>query len=143
VADSIERSIDVHAPIDTVYEEWLDLEAFPRFMERVKEVRRQPDGTYLWRADVGGREASWLAEVVDAVPNERIAWRSVDGRGGAGEVTFLRMQDTTTTVTLHLRSEPESATDLDAGRVEDDLEAFKRYVEGKYDKSGWHDPKGR
>jgi uncharacterized membrane protein len=37
----IEKSIEVNAPLRTVYNQWTQFEEFPRFMEGVKEVRRR------------------------------------------------------------------------------------------------------
>jgi len=40
---SIEQSIEIDAPINTVYNQWTQFEEFPRFMEGVREVRHLDD----------------------------------------------------------------------------------------------------
>jgi uncharacterized membrane protein len=39
-------------------------------------------------AEVGGRLREWDAEIVEQIPDERIAWRSLDGTPNDGEVRF-------------------------------------------------------
>ena len=51
-----EASIDVEAPVSTVYNQWTQFEEFPRFMEGVKEVRQLDDTHLHWRAQIGGKE---------------------------------------------------------------------------------------
>ena len=73
------QSIEVNAPLRAVYNQWTQFEEFPRFMEGVEEVRQQGDKHLFWRAKVGGKVKEWQAEITNQVPDERIAWRSVDG----------------------------------------------------------------
>jgi uncharacterized membrane protein len=145
-SDTIARSIDVDVPLDAAYEAWADIESFPLFMEGVHEVRRRADGTLAWRADVDGQEETWDVEIVEAVEDELISWRSVSGPTLAGTVTFVPLNDTTTTVTLHVRHEPQGliagALGTPGRRVEGDLERFKRHAERLYGGTGWHDPAG-
>jgi uncharacterized membrane protein len=42
----IEESIQVHAPLRAVYDQWTQFEEFPKFMEGIKEVR-QTDATQV------------------------------------------------------------------------------------------------
>jgi len=37
---TIEKSIDVHVPVQVAYNQWTQFEEFPRFMEGVEEVRQ-------------------------------------------------------------------------------------------------------
>jgi uncharacterized membrane protein len=149
VMADIERSIDVGVPLDLVYDELADIESFPHFMDDVAEVRRNPDGSYTWRADVDGEERTWDEVVVEAAHHERIVWRSASGGRNAGEITLLPLDDTTTTVTMRIDYQPEglgerlgAALGADERRVERHLESFKRMVEQKHAGSGWHDPRG-
>ncbi len=80
--DGIEvaRTITVDAPVERVYEFWNDFENFPRFLSHVREVRRTgPDRTHWVVAGPGGAPVEWDAVVTRRVPNEQIAWRTVEG----------------------------------------------------------------
>ncbi len=133
---TVQKSIDVNTPIRTAYDQWTQFEDFPRFMKSVKSVK-QTDETHLhWTAEVAGRDEEWDAEITEQKPDERVAWRSTEGAENAGVVTFHRIDDDTTRVTLQMDVEPqgviESAGDalgvLDR-RVQGDLERFKEFIE--------------
>ena len=132
----IEKSIDIERPVRTVYNQWTQFEEFPRFMEGVREVRQVDDTHLHWRADVGGREKTWDAEITEQIPDDRIAWRSRGGTGNAGVVTFHRLSDTRTRVMLQLEYDPAGAVENTADalgvvsrRVTGDLERFKEFIE--------------
>lgn len=85
---NIEQPIEIDAPINTVYNQWTQLEEFPRFMEGVREVRQLDDKRLHWRAEVGGKEKEWDAEILRQIPDHLIAWRSTSGLRTEGEVRF-------------------------------------------------------
>ncbi len=76
-------------------------------MEGVKEVRQLDDKRLHWRAEVGGKEEEWDAEITEQIPDTRIARRSVSGPLNAGVVDFHRLNDENTQVSLQLDAEPE------------------------------------
>ena len=142
---STETSIDVNAPVSTVYNQWTQFEDFPQFMENVQEVR-QLDPTHLhWTARVAGQVKEWDAVVTEQVPDERIAWRSEQGAQHAGVVTFHRIDDATTRVMLQLETAPEGmvekvgeAVGASGRAVKKDLERFKEFIEARSQQSdGW------
>jgi uncharacterized membrane protein len=139
----IEKSIDIDLPVHTVYNQWTQFEEFPRFMEGVREVRQLDDTHLHWRAEVGGRDKEWDAEITEQIPDDRIAWRSRAGAGNAGVVTFHRLSDTSTRVMLQLEYEPEGAVESTADalglvsrRVTGDLERFKAFIESRGRETG-------
>lgn len=140
----LDESIDVAVPLWAAYEEWTDVANWSRFMGGVHEVRSLGGGRIAWRGDAGGADEEWEA-VLEQVEEERVAWHSVSGPRNDGEVTFLRMDDTTTEVRLRLDVDADApGAGLGSGlerRVRDDLAAFKRHVEAKHAGRGWHDPK--
>lgn len=91
---------------DAVYAFWRQLDNLPRFMFHLQEVRTLGNGRSRWSArGPGGTTLTWEAEIVDDVPNERVAWRSVGDPlvANAGAVTFRpapRDQGTEVTVDL-------------------------------------------
>ncbi len=140
---TIEESIEVEVPLSTAYNQWTQFEEFPQFMEGVEEVKQLDDTLLRWAAKVGGKRQEWDATITEQRPDERVAWRSVDGKQNAGVVTFHRIGDSTTRVMLQLDYPPEgiaeqagSALGLDRRRIRGDLERFKELIESRGVESG-------
>ncbi len=140
----IQESIDVAVPVRTAYDQWTQFESFPAFMVGVEEVRHLSDTTLHWRTKVAGREKEFDAEITEQVPDERIAWTSVEGAEHAGVVTFHRVDENQTRVMLQLDVEPDGAVEK-AGdalgfvkrRVKGDLGRFKELSESGASPDGW------
>jgi uncharacterized membrane protein len=140
---TIEQSIEVDAPVRTVYDQWTQFEEFPRFMEGIDEVT-QLDATHLhWKASVGGKTNEWDAEITEQLPDKRVAWKSTSGTANAGVVTFHRLDEHRTKVLVQLDWEPDgvvetlgSAVGSDSRRVQGDLERFKELIESRGAESG-------
>jgi uncharacterized membrane protein len=139
----IEQSIEVEVPVRVAYNQWTQFEEFPEFMEGVEEVRQLDDAHLHWRASIGGRKHEWDAEISEQRPDERVAWKSTDGKTNAGVVTFHRLSDERTKVMAQIEYEPEgmveslgSAVGADERRVKGDLERFKELIESRGRESG-------
>ncbi|MFD6449100.1 SRPBCC family protein [Promicromonospora sp. NPDC060204] len=140
---SITKSIDVEVPVRTAYNQWTQFEQFPRFMEGVQEIR-QLDPTHThWKTSVGGVEREFDAEITEQHPDERVAWASRTGPQQAGVVTFHRLQDDETRVTVQLDWAPEgttekvgSALNFDDRQVQGDLARFKEFIESRGGETG-------
>ena len=104
---NIERSIDVEVPVETAYNQWTQFEEFPRFMDGIQEVRQLDDTHLLWCANIGGKDKTWKAEIVEQTPDARIAWKAIEGAKNAGVVTFHRLAPTRTRVMLQLSYDPD------------------------------------
>ena len=140
---TIEKSIEVDVPVRTAYNQWTQFEAFPQFMEGVREVRQLNDKTLGWRAEIGGKDEEWVAEITEQVPDQRIAWRARSGKRNAGVVTFHRIADHRTRIMLQLDYEPEGAVEnigdalgVVSRRVEGDLQRFKEFIESRGRETG-------
>jgi uncharacterized membrane protein len=140
---NIEKTVDVNVPLSTAYNQWTQFEEFPHFMEGVKEVRQIDDARLFWRAEVGGKEEEWYAEIYDQVPDQRIAWRSTTGATNAGMVSFEAIDPTTTRITMQLDYEPEGLMEnigdllgFVSRRVEGDLNRFKDFIESRHMETG-------
>src|SRR5438132_1939400 len=139
------HSIEVNAPVRAVYNQWTQFEEFPRFMEGVEEVRQEGDKRLFWRAKIGGKVKEWEAEITDQVPDQRIAWESVDGSPNAGTITFEELGPDRTMVTATIEYEPEGfvekagdALGIPSGRVEGDLKRFRDFIEERgRETGGW------
>jgi uncharacterized membrane protein len=139
----IEKSIEIEVPVTTAYNQWTQFEEFPKFMEGVKEVKQVDDTHLRWKADIGGKEKEWDAEITEQIPDNRIAWRSRDGAMNAGVVSFHRLSDSRSKVMLQMEYDPKGvvenvgdAVGVVSQRVLGDLERFKRYIESRRQETG-------
>jgi uncharacterized membrane protein len=85
------RSVTVRKSPEEVYAFWHDFENLPRFMRHLESVTVTAEGRSHWVAKApAGKTVEWDAVTVEDVPNERIAWRSVEGSDvrNAGTVEF-------------------------------------------------------
>jgi len=140
---AIRETIDVDVPLSTAYNQWTQFEEFPRFMEGVESVRQLDDTRLFWKADVGGKTVEWQAKITEQVPNIRVAWRSVSGAKNAGAVTFDRLDDRRTRITLELEYEPEGFVEnvgdflgVVSRRAKGDLARFKDFIEKRGHETG-------
>ncbi|MFF3006566.1 SRPBCC family protein [Kitasatospora sp. NPDC057940] len=132
----IEESVEVAAPLGTVYESWVRCEEFPQFMRGVVRVDRSgQDTSWVVRTAAGPRE--FTAVTTELVENDRVAWDSGPGPvRHQGVVTFHAVGDAVTRVMFQLQVEPHGlwehlaeALGFVDRRVIDDLTDFKRHVE--------------
>jgi uncharacterized membrane protein len=87
----VEKTTTINATPEQLYGFWRNFENLPRFMDHLEEVRRIDDGRWHWvTRGPAGIDAEWDAEVINDIPNELIAWRSVEGSRvhNAGSVHF-------------------------------------------------------
>jgi uncharacterized membrane protein len=143
VTSTIVESIDVRVPVRTAYNQWTQFEEFPEFMDSVERIDQLDDRRLHWVARVAGRTKEWDAEITEQTPDERVAWTSTSGARNAGVVTFHRIDDDTTRVTVQMDVEPEGAVEA-AGtalgvadrEVKGDLERFKAFIERRGQPTG-------
>jgi uncharacterized membrane protein len=84
-------AVTIRHPVEVVYEYWRDLTNLPSFMNHLESVEVTGNGRSHWTAKApAGRTVEWDAEVVEDQPNERIAWRSLEGSRvpNSGAVVF-------------------------------------------------------
>jgi uncharacterized membrane protein len=140
---SVVESVDVNVPLSTTYNQWTQFAEFPRFMEGVKSVTQLDDTHLHWLAEIAGKEEAWDAQITEQHPDERVAWRSISGPSNAGVVTFHRIDDATTRVTLQMDVEPDGLVEsagtalgfLDR-QVAGDLQRFKEFIESRGKETG-------
>jgi uncharacterized membrane protein len=128
----IDKSIEVSADIRDVYAAWAAFEDYPRFMAVIERVTVMPEDRLHWVAVVDEEVVEWDALVVEHVPEERIAWRAVDGRE-SGQVRFEKRAADRTVVHYQLQYDSEmwgaNSDELMQHRIEADLQAFKQAIE--------------
>ena len=98
--------VTIDRPVDEMYRAWRTPDEHARFMTFVDEVRGLSETRWRWTARVpGGKTVSWETEIVEDVPNERVAWRSLPGQfvtvsgtawfrpapGGRGTIVHVEM----------------------------------------------------
>ena len=133
-----EDAIEVDVPVRIAYDQWTQFEEFPRFMDGVESVKQLDDKRLAWVATIAGQREEWLAEIVDQVPDQRIAWKSIEGAPNAGVVLFEPLGPDRARITLRIDAEPEgpvesigTALGLLDRRVSGDLKRFKGFIEAK------------
>ena len=139
----VTKSVTVNVPVPTAYNQWTQFESFPQFMEGVKEVRQMDDKHLHWKAEVGGKMEEWDAEIVEQIPDQRIAWRATNGQMNAGAVDFHRVDENQTEITLVMEVVPKGIVETVGGalgfldrRVGQDLETFKEFIEHRGTETG-------
>ena len=141
--ETIRESIEVDVPVSTAYNQWTQFEEFPQFMDGVESVRQLDDTHLQWVAEIGGKSRDWRAEIVEQVPDKKVAWRAEDGNGPNGVVEFEPLGEDKTLATVEIAYEPEGLTEqlgakagLDSRQVKGDLERFKNLIESRGVESG-------
>ncbi len=73
-------SFAINCSPEQAYSFWKDFENLPRFMQHLDSVRQTGENRSEWTA-LGPMNTKfrWISEITEDRPNERIAWRSVEG----------------------------------------------------------------
>lgn len=125
--------IHVDVPIEEAYRHWMQVEAFPRYIDAIDTVRRIDDVRSRWTATVEGVSDDFYVDIVDQTPPERLAWQSTDGVFHNGRVDLSR-DGNGTRIVLRMAWEVEgvesSGSELGDRPMQRDLERFKAFVEG-------------
>jgi uncharacterized membrane protein len=128
-----------------LYERWRKLENLPDIMSHLQSVKEIDDRRSHWVASapaIAGGKVKWEAEIIDDVPNERIAWRSLPGSyvENQGSVQFVKMPgDRGTAVRVELDYQPPAGRlgkwvaklfgEAPDQQICEDLRSFKRVME--------------
>jgi uncharacterized membrane protein len=139
----IQQSVDIGAPLSTVYNEWTQFEEWPTFMHRLQSVSQEDESHVSFKTKIWGISKEFTAEIVEQKPDQRIKWKVTDGVTHTGVVTFHELADRLTHVEVNLDVDPGSLIEK-AGRgmrhvkraVRADLSRFKAYVMMLEDEDG-------
>ncbi|GAB4100819.1 SRPBCC family protein [Sinomonas halotolerans] len=141
---TVQESIDVAVPVTTAYNQWTQFESFPHFMGGVESVVQQDDTHLRWTTSVAGQTREFDTVITEQLPDQRIAWTSLDGVEHAGVVTFESLGAGETRVNVEFQWNPESATEkigaafgADNAQVKSDLKKFKEFVENHGATGAW------
>jgi uncharacterized membrane protein len=149
-AVEVQKTINIAASPDRVFQAWAQYSNFPKFMSHVKEVRDLAGGRSRWVVNgPGGVPVSWNALITCYVADELLAWKSEPGSiiANAGIVRF-EPSERGTRVTIRLcynppggalghfaamlfGADPKSAMDDDLVRFKSLIETGKASAPGK------------
>jgi len=141
---NISESVDVDVPVSVAYNQWTQFESFPEFMEGVESIEQLNDTRSRWTVEMGGATRTFTTEISEQLPDQRVAWTTVEGdTGHAGVVTFHHLDDTHTRVKLDMDVEPEGFVEqvgdklgfIDR-RAKGDMKRFKEFIEARGHETG-------
>jgi uncharacterized membrane protein len=138
----VDESVVLNRPRGEVYRFWRNLENLPRFMDHLEAVTVLDERRSHWTAKgPAGSRVEWDAEIHNEIPNELIAWRSLQGSqvDNAGSVHFMPTENGDTEVRVVLRYDPPAGKlgatvarlfgEDPSRQVADDLRRLKQVVE--------------
>ncbi|MEU6679077.1 SRPBCC family protein [Streptomyces sp. NPDC046853] len=133
---SLLESVDIKAPVSVAWELWSDVTRWPSFLSHVRLVEPLDGRRFAWQLELPGAEKNFVAELTEVVTENRIAWHTVEGVEHAGVVTFHRLSDTASRVTLQIEYDPKgfverlgALTNLDSTLANYDLGEFQKLAE--------------
>ncbi len=88
---TLQTGITIDRKPEELYSYWRDFEHLPQFMRHLVDVTKLDASHSHWIAQAPfGKTLEWDSEVTEDIPNERIAWRSVEGSDikHHGEIRF-------------------------------------------------------
>lgn len=87
----VDDAVSIARLPDELYREWRQLDRIPQFVPNIVSVHVLDDRRSHWVARGPGKaRAEWIAEIINDIPNELIAWQTVGGADmvSAGSVHF-------------------------------------------------------
>ncbi|HEX5057788.1 MAG TPA: SRPBCC family protein [Kofleriaceae bacterium] len=133
-------SVTINRPVQEVYQAFRDFSRFPQFMDYLASVQELDRVRSRWVAKLPiGGTVEWDAEITDEMPNQRIAWQSVEGsriktRGSVIFSTAPSRNSTEVRVEMQLGFTGKAPSTLLAKffakpQIKGDLRRFKQLVE--------------
>ena len=148
-AIKVERSIQVQRSPEALYALWRDFSRLPRFMRYLDSVHCSDELHSHWVAHLpGGKHVEWDAEIVNDIPGQLIAWKTVGDPdiAHAGSVHFTSRPGGTTEVRIVFDYEPPFARTIGSiashlgltadSLIDADLQRFREYAEATSGQSG-------
>ncbi|MET9370355.1 SRPBCC family protein [Streptomyces griseoflavus] len=133
---SLVETVDIEAPVSVTWALWSDVTKWPSFLSHVRIVEPLDERRFAWQLSLPGADKNFVAELTEVVPENRIAWRTTEGVQHAGVVTFHRLSDTSSRVTLQIEYDPKgfvehlgALTNLDSALANYDLGEFQKLAQ--------------
>lgn len=147
MAQRVESTIEINAPVAKVYDYWRTLENLPRFMSNVEEIRAKTNGagetiTHWSVKGPFGKSIEFDAKTTRNEENEAIAWNTTGGDiETSGQVSFQEITANRTRLSVQMNywdipggKAGEVASKISGGPkaiLEQDLRNFRDIMEGK------------
>ncbi|WP_165067316.1 SRPBCC family protein [Marisediminicola senii] len=133
------ETVDVDVPVSVAYNQWTQFETFPKFLSFVESITQIDDTHTHWKVKIAGVEREFDATITEQHADERVAWNSTGGdENHAGVVTFHKLSDTTSRVTVQLDWSAEGFLEkvgavfgVDDAIIKGDLKNFKKFIEAQ------------
>jgi uncharacterized protein YndB with AHSA1/START domain len=97
----VERSIQINAPVEKVYDYLVDPNNLPEIwpsLVEVKDIQRSPGGevsSYKWTYKMAGMRFEGTTEITELVPNQRLIIKDSGGIQGTRTTTIQPVDDGT------------------------------------------------
>lgn len=139
----IEEHTDISVSRRVAYDQWTQMEMFPRITKGIISVEQENDTEAEWTSKIGPLTRQWKGKITEQVPDERIAWKSEGGPDHEGVVTFHSLDDDLTRVLVQMHYKPQGPFEVVANklriqrrRVRRDLRLFKHFLELRGEATG-------
>ncbi|MFC8535676.1 SRPBCC family protein [Streptomyces sp. NPDC057249] len=136
MSSSIVETVDIKAPVAVSWALWSDVARWPAFLSHVRRVDPLDARRFAWQLSLPGADKEFVAELTEVIPENRIAWRTIEGVQHAGVVTFHRLDDESSRVALQIEYDPQgfveylgALTNLDSVLANYDLGEFQKLAE--------------
>ncbi|MEU1211587.1 SRPBCC family protein [Streptomyces sp. NPDC005791] len=136
MSSSLVETVDIKAPVSVTWALWSDVTQWPKFLSHVRRVDPMDERRFSWQLSLPGADKGFVAELTEVVPQDRIAWKTIEGVHHAGVVTFHRLDDTSSRVALQIEYDPKgfvehlgALTNLDSALANYDLGEFQKLAE--------------
>jgi hypothetical protein len=132
----VQQTIEVGAPLHTVYEQIAALENYPRFMTGVERVTPIGADRTHWVMDVDGHRREFDAQITELSLDERVSWATTEGPRLSETITLRPMGETRTQLVAQLDADIAFLLPSDrhgqetlTRQLKSDLTTFKGLVE--------------
>ena len=137
--DQVVETIDIDVPVHIAYNQWTQFETFGKFLPEVESVTQLDDVRNAWTVKVAGATREFTTVITEQIPDDRIAWTSVDGEvNHAGVVTFHKLSDTSSRLAAQIDWDPDTAVEkigaalnIPGHAVKHALTRFKEHIESQ------------
>jgi uncharacterized membrane protein len=141
----VQQSVDIGAPIETVYNQFTQFEHWPVFMHRVKRASQEDDNEVSFAVKIWGKTKEFTVQIETQRPDERIKWDSTQGMTHHGVVTFHELGPNLTRVLVGFDVDPGGMLEKAARGLRHvkratraDLHRFKAFIEmAEHETGAW------